>query len=344
MRDKSFDGLKCILMYFVVLQHTLYFLNGWGYYTSGLPQQNLIGEYLRCIQMPAFMIVSGFFFKKSAFRSPRFIDLFVNNILLGTIVPLISWGVFAYLIENSGNYSWRAFLEFFWVKFWFFKVLVFLKVVFSIDHYFTVKNVFIALLVVVLMIVPASKDNNFLQFSAMFPFFLIGYTISETKYEQLVIKNRIDSKRLFLYSFIWLGMFIFAKKHWGIYDQPLRCKNVADLVKLGYSIFIKTIGTYLLYEQVKKYSDKIKLNWGGYTIAVYPLHCIIVDLLSGRNVFEYVSCQSQVYISIRSILIAGMIFVTCNIIVNYIAKSKVLSFLFLGKNKAKKKGKNNNYA
>lgn len=207
-RNKDLDNLKCILMYFVVLQHTLYFLNGWGYYTSGLVQDNYIGEYLRCIQMPAFMLISGFFFKKTVSKNKNCTEVISDNILIGTIMPIFSWGIFAYLIECIGKYSFENFLIFIWDKFWFFKVLMLLKLTFLVKHYVLKTRVFVIVLVICFVFMPLKCDNVFLNYSAMFPFFLIGYNISETKMENILLNKKMEVKKIIICGVVWCIIFI----------------------------------------------------------------------------------------------------------------------------------------
>lgn len=333
MRYKDFDKMKCITMYMVVLGHVLYFLNGREFCNSNLVTENILAEYIRCIQMPAFMLISGFFFKKSVNkRKQGFLLKNIAKNIIGTAIPMIVWGISAYLIEEFGEYSITTFFSFLWNKFWYFKVLLILKFLFSFSLIFKNKNKIYILIIVCIMLNSMPSDNNFIQLNAMFPFFAIGYEVSESKYEKILMSN-INRNYLICSCILWCGLFWFGKHLFGIYDIALsqQLLNYKGIVSLFYSISLKTLGVYLFFEIVKILPDILNWKWGQYTIFVYPFHCIVVDLLYEKGVFNYVKNYNPIYISIRSIILASLLFLLSNILAGLIKENKFFALAFLGK-------------
>ena len=139
MRNIVADRLKSFLMFLVLLGHVIYFWNGSFYFNSGLYANNIIAELIRTVQMPCFMIVSGFFFNKAvnkySFISRQYKRTILFRYIISDLVVIFTWSNLYFCSKGILNVNIRYYIDFLRTSFWFFWVLLFLKITFTFIHY-----------------------------------------------------------------------------------------------------------------------------------------------------------------------------------------------------------------
>ena len=170
-RDYKFDTLKGLLIFLVVLAHSLGRL---------LMKQQIITPYILsavyAFHMPAFVFVSGYF-SKDACQAEHFMYKTVRTVLLPFCIAQLIMSLFSSSSLGLLFYPrwtlWYLLSLFFWRVF----VLPFSKIRFSL-----------VLSIVLALLIGFSNADRFFSLSrtiAFFPFFLMGYKTTGSQIESL---------------------------------------------------------------------------------------------------------------------------------------------------------------
>lgn len=115
MRDLSFDYLKGILIFFVILGHSIIYINGVDCYYDPLWKS------IHSFHMPLFVLLSGYFFKnrtdisfwncvKKQFN--RLLLPQITFVILGLVLIPFCWSKFSYLIAIDGQVNIKPFYHY----------------------------------------------------------------------------------------------------------------------------------------------------------------------------------------------------------------------------------------
>ena len=97
MRDQRIDFIKGMLMWCVVYGHTINVL------LSGTPHGSIwLHVFVRTFDMPFFMILSGYFLRRSLAKRSSF-DLLVNRLTM-ILLPIVVWTLLLGRIDISNRY------------------------------------------------------------------------------------------------------------------------------------------------------------------------------------------------------------------------------------------------
>lgn len=125
-RDLSFDYLKGILIYLVILGHSLVFVE------NVIPIYDPLWKSIHSFHMPLFVLISGYFFRNpidipfQSLLKKQFLRLLLPQfsfVLLGLLIIPIDWERFSYLIAVNGAvnikplYHFITFAWFLWCIF-----------------------------------------------------------------------------------------------------------------------------------------------------------------------------------------------------------------------------------
>lgn len=115
MRDLSFDYLKGVLIFFVILGHSIIYIKGIDCYYDPLWKS------IHSFHMPLFVLLSGYFFKNrvdtsfGALCKKQFKRLLLPQItfvVLGFALMPLCWNKFSYLIAIDGHVSMKLLYHF----------------------------------------------------------------------------------------------------------------------------------------------------------------------------------------------------------------------------------------
>lgn len=279
-RNAFFDNAKVLLIFFVVFGHMI------QPFTDGSPKINTLYMWIYTFHMPAFIFLSGFFAKGSG--NIKYILNLMKKLLVPYVVFQILYSGYYYLIGKSGWETdlfsphwalWFLFSLFCWhmLLYWFKKLPPVLAVVISIQlglivgyfgeigHTFSLSRTFV-----------------------FFPFFLIGYFITEK--QLMLIKN----KGIKVASIIVMAGIATA-----IYYMPdfnsgwlLASKSYGDLGMGefgGLARLLVYLTAALMIVSVLSWVPKKQFNWtvlGARTLYVYLLHGFFIQYFRQAELFE----------------------------------------------------------
>lgn len=96
-RKTDIDVCKGLLTFLVVLGHCIQYGMGQEYRETGAYFDNYLYRTIYCFHMPAFMIISGYFFASSCQKTAS-IPKMLKKRILSMLIPISSWSVIAAMV------------------------------------------------------------------------------------------------------------------------------------------------------------------------------------------------------------------------------------------------------
>jgi fucose 4-O-acetylase-like acetyltransferase len=302
------DVVKALTIYLVVLGHVIQF---WQYKDSWWNERLFLIIY--SFHMPLFMMVSGLvvgMFRKhipySAFIRKRFIQL---------MIPYLSWALiyvlrkpkleFEMIFTYPNNCLW-----FLWTLFF---ISIMVEPCLRLDN---VHKKYLYYIVVILCMLSFKKlfGNIFAmdKINQYLIFYILGVELGLCKKRMLLIR-----KSIVLFP-LWSLMACFYK--WG--------GNMNNVILNHIYIFVMSFSGCLSFISLicktqKSLEKSVILKVGMSTLGIYAIHYLVIDAFSMLDYFEH-----NIFLClISSVIAVGL----CLLIIEVILKSKILSFLLLGK-------------
>ncbi len=271
-RDLSFDYIKGILIYLVVLGHTI------SWYCDNY-SQSIVYNIIYSFHMPLFVTISGYFSLKSI--KDKFYETLKKK-TVRLVYPIIYWSIifllFSLLIENKPISLYLYYTEL--RKVWYLICIFFLTLIFNLIWKYKYKKI----MAVTILILSFTVLYNYMpidvlihfQIIRQMPFFLGGILLASNP----LWHSRIFSKSILIISacifLIWILLFIKKTSNY-------------SLVALNYLIkeLIYTSATILMFYLLRKTYYIIKnkqwLKWflllGRHSLGIYVLNSIILEII-----------------------------------------------------------------
>jgi fucose 4-O-acetylase-like acetyltransferase len=309
-------------------------------------ETNPFFDLIYSFHMPLFMFISGYI-AYFTIRVNNYKDsaVIITKKFKNLAIPFLSWYfIVEYLVRKT--YKMQSFndfalhlirnpsfgLWFFWVLFLCFVVLVtFLYIrlfIFSIKHW-VFDVLFWCFIAVFLMITPISIFGvQMLKW--YFPFFITGFLFS--KYKVYIGKhlNIVGQFSMLIFP-ILLSQYSYMDNLEFINYLEGFSGIVIEAIDKLYRFLIAFVGivvVFIIVKEIIKIKQFEKLAWlGQYTMEIYAIHFYFVKIV-GTN---YVSGElgESIIIATQATIIA----LTSSLLISFffIRKSKILSFLLLGK-------------
>lgn len=316
------DLLKAYAIILVVIGHivTTYAPKG---YSSPLAQ------WIYSFHMPLFMMLSGMFFEYTLDKQ------FWSMLKLkfrSLIIPLFSWSVIFVIFRLILTKPPLLWMEN--IKSWLFsggplKGYWYLKCLFA---YLVVGYVFVKLLrnkwlagIVSIVLFICLPNVNFSRM--MIVFFWIGYAYNFIK---LDINSPLKQALLILISCaLMLLCYMFDLQRFNYLNSGGVVSNYLKFLLMGCSASLFWI---LLFNFIFKTASKNKiitfLSWiGTVSLGIYCIHPLFYDLPIYKSIFEQITEYQTLFYLVWSFITIGL----CLLLTYLILKSRLLSFLLLGK-------------
>lgn len=335
-RDKRYDAIKGLAILIVCIEHIIQ-VNSYDYASTE------IHSVLFAVQMPIFMIVSGYFCGNKIVASAKVVSLNIKNKAIAYLIPFFSHEIIFKPVFFKGEngferikivfpYSMDSGLWFLWVLFVLSTELVISsyitreysnlrKSVYTVLVYGVFQFITLFLGVIFGMKFLAIKQVLFYSV-----YFILGYLYKRHLEEFLSKNNTIKS--IIACICILVGFYFSAN-----YSMILLGEGVKD-------VLIRTIAgiclSFVLITFTKQYYEilaKLKIDvLGKYTLEIYYTHGIAFSLLqkSSQYVVYSVNGVTQIVLSI----ILTTIYTT--LLIAIIKCNKISDFLFYGKCALKK--------
>lgn len=329
-RNKTIDSYKAVLIILVVLRHVLE--------CSTEDSGGLIGNMIWAIQMPGFMIISGFF----AYRD---IDG-LSNLLTGIkksiyryLIPFLSWFIISVLIFNrfEGNIEkgFNTLINHVDNGLWFLWVLFILSITSNIFNYCINSQNRITLRIVTALIsfsvlglflsLGYFKSVSFLGIKYCLYYSLyyyFGYIIKHYSLFQR-LRNRIYMFEMMLF----VSIIVFTK-------LTIEFDFIAlpDNLVFSFVRFISALaGCFVLYclvETLEKQLMRISLDRiGMYTLEIYSVHVFVCNLMREDSGYSFFTINGNLNFAISFILTCVLSY----LIILILRRSNIANAIFFGK-------------
>ncbi len=313
-RDPYMDNLRCLLIFLVVLAHFL----------SKLPSINeyqYLHNFIYIFHMPLFVFVSGYFskhiVKNGVFQSQRLLSIFWLFCIFKGMTHLI------YCIYN-GFYSLKL-LDVSSAP-WYLICLCLWYLMIPFIRYYKPKLVLICSFVIAILVGYDQTVGQFLSLSraiVFFPFFLIGYYLSNDQ-----LKNLLEKRLRIPAALLLLGAFILSLLKGDVISPYIRftygASSYASILKEDYLLrgpvlrltwyviaIILSVSVMYLIPRCHRWFTYI----GQRTLSIYILHILIRNVLVYEGFFDALMRQPKVYtLSVFFLCIGIVLICSCSII------------------------------
>ena len=263
MRDGKLDFFKGLLIWSVVLGHTLNALT---------PAENVLHSLLRTFDLPMFMYISGYLLRGSIARYD-WRQLILNK-FTNIVVPALIWMCISLLFGDKCFYYflWAVFVS---------SLIVCICEKISSKH--IMSCIFVCLAAIIFHLIPI----NIINISFLYPFFIFGYYSKNIA--QIGWKTGWVSFLIFVSLFVsvWQSDYsIWKSGGYVLHNSEYMLKVVALRLIIGMAgIYTVAFLGGKLYDRYKTLSlINLFVKIGKETLSIYLLQHIIVEILLNRAV------------------------------------------------------------
>lgn len=338
-RNPELDALKGLAILLVIIGHAIQY-NIIEFKTN--PFFNMIYSF----HMPLFIFISGYiaYFTVKVQKIKDAISV-INSKFKTLVIPFLSWYfIVNYLLRESylkfdfSTYSLRLIenpeygLWFFWILFLCFILLIVILTIQLVGFKFKnmiLESGFCYLIALIIMILPF-EIAGFKLLKWYFPFFITGYLIS--KYKDILVKylNIVIQSSIILFPILLTQYKRSLDLDFFKYWEGLNGAEILAIDTL-YRYLIAFTGIavcFALIQGIKKLKIFDKLVWlGRYTMEIYAIQFYFISIVGTQYITQNLG------ISVLVVGLATIITLLASLFISlfFIRKSKILSFLLLGR-------------
>ncbi|PSU88002.1 acyltransferase family protein [Photobacterium kishitanii] len=326
LRDSSIDLVKFLLIFLVVLGHSIQFFD----VSKNINfDASILYSWIYSFHMPLFMFVSGYLYKVKSLSKH---DIYKKFKLL--IIPFVFWAIYSSIInrENVLTGIIDVFINpdsglwFLYILFLCMCTVSFLKLYLSING-ILISTLIIILALLGLDIVIGYSSYGIGLYRWQILFFVLGVYLKD---KEDVLIEFINNKR-YLYLCVFLIVYGFSFLYWEripsefkVLSNPLF--NSLMYIMIKYTCAIFAIFIFFIMKNTIKFNfdfgvviNKFIIWVSKNTLAFYAIQFSIIDVLIKLNWF-----QSSYFISV-------VCFVFCAILISFINRMKLLRMICFGR-------------
>ena len=285
-RDYFFDNARAILIFLVVFGHLL------QPYTS--EDKNLSALYLviYSFHMPTFLFISGYFAKN--LDKPYYLENIAKKLLLPYFIFFAFYSVYYFLTGKSDSLQLDPFNPVF--ALWFLLTLFFFHVVLVIVRRY---NPWIVLTISIVFSVFAGYSANIDEYMSIsrtivfFPIFYLGHLF--TKNQSMVLRSK---------KWVPISILVFILYFVGYYLHPINSdwllgstpytsleQNAEDVYSPLKRLLLYVVILVSMFAFLNLTSQKLRFYTyiGSRTMYVYLLHCLIIGIIRGFELYPFKS-------------------------------------------------------
>lgn len=276
-RNISFDVIKGVAIYLVVLGHSIQYMMGDGW------QESVVGKCIYMFHMPLFIFISGYFFPPSADRScvrdfvkKKFVRILLPSITYGLMMIIVST-VLSSIKRHALYVNFPDNMEYFGL--WFLSVLFVISCLcrlFISCKYYMYIYLFAALLFVTL------PDSVFMahQLRYLFPYFVLGIVMKRLSIERFPLWQSLMAFILFVLCAVFYKMdysMYFLSRDDSHYWQISAFRFIAGIAGI-----ITMFGFYRMLSK-NNFLTAMLIQLGGETLPIYFIHVGIFHCMLART-------------------------------------------------------------
>ncbi|MFJ0273615.1 acyltransferase family protein [Acinetobacter baumannii] len=301
MRNLHIDATKGVLIFLVVLGHYLERLIGWN---EPLNQAILGSIYF--VHMPAFIFISGIFFKEEKILEKLiyFLSLYLPFQLLFQLLDAFYNGS---LWNGTLQFLWFA--KPYWVLWYLFSMGIW-----TLLAFFLKKTAYPVLFSIILaLLIGFSPINNYSysigRIFVFLPFFMTGAIYGKTIFQYIPL---LPYEKLFAVIILLIITIVAAISHYSYYWLFGSLSYIQLHVDLWQGVLIRSVIMLLSAMGVLSlfvFTQNFKQPWiglGQKTLPVYILHAFVIIVLTHQLSFKY-SVEINIFISLVLAVLTCMV-------------------------------------
>lgn len=335
VRIRSFDMLKLFAIFLVIWGHSIL------WFISSDPIESAIYRDLNAFHVATFMMISGYFSSSSMNKDFK---TFFTRKFMQLIYPCLVWGVIVWIslkliiLIRTGflGYDILSFIEdIYWFgNFWFLRSCF---ICYCLAYIF--RHILKRFWIIGSLIISQLIFSFFVPF--MYPCFLVGLLLRENK----LLWGKMLSLSFLLIVVFCMMLFLWNKDLWILshgLSVDLADIRMFDVVKIAlgrlYRLLLGMVGGISLIFIFHKYFNvgkngkigNLLLDWGKYTLEIYIMQAILLEMILSRFV-NFDGIPLSLYYYIVSPLVSVIILIICISLIKLFYRSKVLGKLLFYK-------------
>lgn len=332
-RDESLDIVRGVAAILVILGHTIQIYEH--------ASENPLYNFITALQMPLFMMVSGFAIGYSK-RISNIDDLksFLKKRTISLLLPWMVWSILSYIFLSSkpvGEYILNTVYHM-EAAYWFLFSLWCIDLIFGFSFYLATKYIqkellgvliFCSILNLMLLLIGIKVGITFLgiKYTTYYlVFFILGWLLYKYKNKRT---NNLNNKRIQWLNVILLLFFAISLSKISIIDLP------DTPLYILYRLFVSLSGCIIVFYYCSKKTNiqpvikNLILKFSKYSLELYIVQCILLKVLTTAENIQANTTIGFVNIILYSIIIIYL----CFFIINILNCTQVSRFFFFGKTK-----------
>ena len=338
-RSNTIDYIKAFAATLMVLSHSIQCGSGENFYSNGMVFDNVLYKYIMSINMPLFMLVSGYLFFFSVKRH-SLKDNFKSK-LTSLFVPILIWNILITVIDmlKSGkDFSPWTFFKVYCNEvlgnLWFLWSVLICSLFVGLVNRFLNDNIFIYILIFASTFFITDIINlNLYKF--MYVFFVIGFLFN--KYNGIkLLKSKVITVSISLFAVIYFVMMQFYTSDYSIYVTGCCVLNKENMIFQVYINFYRIIVALLgcsviiyvfvrMSKYIKGWLEEILVFIGKNTMGIYIISYLI-DIYILINITANLSDINYLLTVLETVAILA---VSC-LIIMALKRISLLNKLLLG--------------
>lgn len=330
-RNEYLDFVKGLLIYLVVLGHTIQFI---GFGQSDLFWDDRFWTIIYMFHMPLFIAISGYFSFYSIKKNKH--SVYIKNRVLTLFIPLVIWSTISVLIDVTIQYFHKGVFYFSFTAlmvrieslYWFIWAIIFYSLVSSILSKIKMDNIVSYILIGFLMMFYVGHYFIIDWIETMFPFFVIGYFIAQINLQKYY---SIIRKSLLLFFIISIFCFYKWNKEMYMYITPSEWKYLyITSFRLFSGIILSVVFmilTYYLYCYIKQFKiSELFVSLGRASLSIYLIQTVFFYCIGRYTNLEL--CKD--YTSLILIIPAFFLIYLFYLFMKLTNKNKIVNYLLYG--------------
>ena len=337
-RNQFIDALKGLLIFLVVIGHSIQYGSGQNYCEKELFYDNFVYKAIYTFHMPMFMIISGYLFGYSCKKK---LDTIVVSRLKSIAIPFVVFCTIVYFVwwyfNGVSSFYLSDYLRKMKINMWFLSSVLFNGVIVALVTHLIKKYNFLILgcLFIFLLFIP--DETIYAPHKYMYLYFIVGYWCNS---KRVCIDNILNFfyikyvRAILFLCFVLIAYLYSADKfiykggicimYNGIIDRHM---IVLDALRY-FDGFVCCLFFLSITRIARKYIvNPLFIFWGKYSLGIYGFQSIAFSLI-----YENLSCLAyENYDSYLPVLLFIVVTFLSACFVWICSYNRISSMLFLGK-------------
>lgn len=325
-RNRYLDFIKAILIYFVVLGHSIQYIS---YNSSSLFWDDYLFKTIYAFHMQLFIALSGYFTYFSL--SQKSIFNFFKDRFCKLFLPMISWCLLIFIIQSMilKKIFLNNLFNIIELNYWFIWALLLFSVIACCIKKFNLDNVLIWLISIPIVISLPFDMFLYPWIKSIYSFFVIGYLAAKVNLSNIILWLKKCYILIFALSILFV---IIYPRNAFFYITPSSLFEIKITLLRFITAFSCSIsflfGVYFIYAKLLKQNvNSLLLHIGRNTLNIYLIQGMFFYFYGIKKVSIFRDLIYNDYVSFLMSIVLFLVFY-CTIIL--LSKQMIIKKIFLG--------------